>query len=86
MTSFSWALSVALWLLTAGAAGQSVRFAVLGDFGVDDANELAVANLVKTNFRPEFIVTVGDNHYKEATAIDRVPPGPSNRFFRLQQL
>ena len=38
---------------------------------MDDANELAVANLVKTNLRPEFIVTVGDNHYNGATALDR---------------
>ena len=71
MTSFLVTLSAAFCLLTAGASGQSVRFAVIGDFGVDDANELAVANLVKNNLRPEFIVTVGDNHYNGATAIDR---------------
>jgi hypothetical protein len=51
-------------------AASPTRFAILGDFGVDNANELAVANLVKTNFQPEFVVTVGDNNYIGATNID----------------
>ena len=48
-----------------------IRFAIIGDYGADNANELAVANLVKTNFQPSFIVTVGDNNYLGASQIDR---------------
>jgi tartrate-resistant acid phosphatase type 5 len=36
------------------------KFAVIGDYGEDDGNELAVANLVKS-WNPDFIITVGDN-------------------------
>jgi hypothetical protein len=50
---------------------DSVRFAVIGDFGVDNGNEQAVATLIKTNLRPQFIVTVGDNHYNGPANIDR---------------
>ncbi len=39
-----------------------LRFAVIGDFGVDTVDEMAVARLVK-EWRPDFIVTVGDNNY-----------------------
>lgn len=39
-----------------------VRFAVIGDYGVDNANELAVAYRVKA-FAPDFITTTGDNTY-----------------------
>jgi tartrate-resistant acid phosphatase type 5 len=52
-------------------SGATLRFAIIGDYGTDNADELAVANLVKTNFQPEFIVTVGDNNYIGATNIDR---------------
>lgn len=41
-----------------------VRFVLLGDFGFDDTNELAVASLVKS-WKPEFIVTLGDNSYPD---------------------
>ncbi|QCX00275.1 hypothetical protein FGM00_09185 [Aggregatimonas sangjinii] len=46
-------------------------FAVIGDYGVDDSNELAVSELVKS-WNPEFILTVGDNNYVdgEASTID----------------
>ncbi|NUQ78019.1 MAG: metallophosphoesterase [Polyangiaceae bacterium] len=55
----------------------AVRFAVIGDYGVATwggayiASEGAVAALVQT-FRPEFIVTLGDNNYPDglATTID----------------
>ncbi|MFI5237762.1 MAG: T9SS type A sorting domain-containing protein [Ignavibacteriales bacterium] len=47
--------------------GQS-RFAIIGDFGDDDAEELAVSNLVKS-WNPDFIITTGDNSY-DATNID----------------
>jgi tartrate-resistant acid phosphatase type 5 len=49
-----------------------MRFAVLGDFGVDDANEAAVARLIKA-WAPDFIVSTGDNNYPngERDTIDR---------------
>lgn len=55
----------------AGPVEARVRFVLLGDFGFDDANELAVASLVKS-WSPDFIVTLGDNSYPEsnATTID----------------
>lgn len=43
------------------------RFVLLGDFGFDDGNELAVASLVKA-WKPDFIVTLGDNSYPDGTA------------------
>jgi tartrate-resistant acid phosphatase type 5 len=48
-----------------------MRFAVIGDFGVDTPDESRVANLVKQT-HPDFIITVGDNNYPsgEATTID----------------
>jgi fibronectin type 3 domain-containing protein len=57
-----------------GAAAQepgAVSFAVIGDYGSNDSNEAAVANLVKS-WSPDFIVTVGDNNYPdgEAATID----------------
>jgi tartrate-resistant acid phosphatase type 5 len=63
------ALCLFISILSLGA--DEVRFAIIGDFGVDDASELAVANLVKTNLQPKFIVTVGDNNYLGAANIDR---------------
>lgn len=65
------------WMLPFAAAaiftvqGAQVRFAMVGDYGVDDSHELAVANLIKTNFQPGFIVTCGDNQYGTASDIDR---------------
>lgn len=43
------------------------RFVLLGDFGFDDDNELAVALLVKA-WKPDYIVTLGDNSYPDGTA------------------
>jgi tartrate-resistant acid phosphatase type 5 len=65
--------ALAGWLavLAAGAGAAPLRFAMIGDFGVDDGNERDVANLVITNFQPEFIVTVGDNNYLGGANIDR---------------
>lgn len=59
----------ALWLCC-DADGAAVRFAVIGDYGNDSAGELSVANLIKTNFQPQFIVTAGDNNYGTAAQID----------------
>lgn len=45
------------------AHGQtSTRFAVIGDYGVDNANQAAVATRVHA-FNPDFITTTGDNTY-----------------------
>ncbi|HEX8423021.1 MAG TPA: metallophosphoesterase, partial [Pyrinomonadaceae bacterium] len=50
---------------------SEITFAVIGDFGANDANELSVSNLVKS-WNPDFIITVGDNNYPdgEAATID----------------
>lgn len=42
------------------------RFVLLGDFGFDDQNEAAVAELVRA-WKPEFVVTLGDNSYPKGT-------------------
>lgn len=39
-----------------------VRFAVVGDFGTNSSRELAVANMI-VGWKPDFVVTVGDNDY-----------------------
>ena len=51
---------------------DSVRFAVIGDFGAGGPDAEAVAELVK-GWDPYFIVTTGDNNYPagEARTIDR---------------
>ena len=43
-------------------AGAPTRFAAIGDFGFAGPAEEAVADLVK-GWRPEFVITVGDNNY-----------------------
>jgi hypothetical protein len=43
-------------------AGPRARFAAIGDYGYAGAAEEAVADLVKS-FRPDFIITLGDNNY-----------------------
>jgi len=54
------------------AGAGAVRFAVIGDYGSDTPAEAAVAALVK-GWRPEFLITLGDNNYPsgEAATIDR---------------
>jgi tartrate-resistant acid phosphatase type 5 len=51
------------------AQGQTnpIRFAVIGDFGNAGQAEQDVANLVKS-WKPEFIITVGDNNYSDGAA------------------
>ncbi len=63
---------VLLGLARAPAGAQSVRFAVIGDYGGDSQAELDVANMVH-RWNPDFIITVGDNNYEygEASTIDR---------------
>ena len=67
--SIVFALGLALWLISslpigqlAGATTDTIRFAVIGDYGTGDANEAAVASQVKS-WNPDFIITVGDNNY-----------------------
>lgn len=57
--------------LAATQEPASIVFAAIGDYGSNDANELDVANLVKS-WNPEFIITLGDNNYPdgEAATID----------------
>ena len=43
-------------------ASETVRFAVIGDYGSGDQNEADVANLVKS-WDPDLIITTGDNNY-----------------------
>ena len=59
-------------LALTGTPSNAVRFAVIGDYGSRDQNELNVANLVKS-WNPDFIVTVGDNNYPrgESSTIDQ---------------
>src|ERR1700730_6935694 len=47
------------------------RFAVIGDFGVDTADEAKVAGRVR-GWHPDYVVTVGDNNYPsgETATID----------------
>jgi hypothetical protein len=47
--------------------GAGTRFAVLGDYGSDGPEEAGVARMVKA-WRPQFIVTVGDNNYPSGAA------------------
>lgn len=51
---------------------SSIRFAVIGDYGDAGQAEQDVANLVRS-WRPDFIITTGDNNYPDgaASTIDR---------------
>jgi hypothetical protein len=62
----------ALSLSQIDAQTSEIRLAVIGDYGSGDKNEAAVANLVKS-WKPDFIITVGDNNYPAglASTIDR---------------
>jgi hypothetical protein len=55
----------------ANFAASSIRFAVIGDFGVAGQPEADVAKLVK-GWNPDFIITTGDNNYfsGRASSID----------------
>jgi hypothetical protein len=67
----SWSWILCGFSFVTCVAGANVRFAIIGDYGVDDSNERDVANLVATNFQPHFVVTVGDNNYLGGANIDR---------------
>ena len=59
---------IAMTLPAVSVGAQTVRFAAFGDYGVNNANEQAVANLVES-WAVDFIVTTGDNSYG-STSID----------------
>jgi hypothetical protein len=52
---------------TTTTAATSVRFAVVGDYGADNADEAAVAKLV-AGWNPDFVITTGDNNYPGGAA------------------
>lgn len=73
---------------------DSVSFAVIGDYGQDSPKEVEVASMVK-GWKPEFIVTVGDNNYplgSSGTIVENIgkhyadfiynPDAPSDRVCR----
>ncbi len=45
----------------------SVKFAVIGDFGLDGSAEADVSALIH-GWKPDFILTVGDNNYPDGAA------------------
>ena len=47
------------------ASATATIFAVIGDYGMDDGNEAAVAKLV-TSWRPAYVITTGDDYYSPA--------------------
>jgi tartrate-resistant acid phosphatase type 5 len=51
----------------ASAQQSTVRFAVVGDFGLNNIPEGDVAKLVKS-WNPDFVITVGDNNYPDGAA------------------
>jgi tartrate-resistant acid phosphatase type 5 len=63
------ALLAMLLLALPQAQGQTnpIRFAVIGDFGSASQAEQDVADLAKS-WKPEFIITVGDNNYSDGAA------------------
>jgi hypothetical protein len=52
---------------SAASRTATTRFAAIGDYGYAGPAEQAVADLVKS-WRPEFIVTLGDNNYPRGSA------------------
>ena len=61
-----------MWLPIAVAGfGSEIRFAIIGDYGTDNAPARMVANFVTTNLHPAFIVTLGDNNYGTAEDYDQ---------------
>ena len=80
LTSFSLGTSAAqtnpsgyqVYLPVFGGGNETVRFAVIGDFGRESLEAADVARLVK-GWKPDVILTTGDNNYDrgEASTIDR---------------
>ncbi len=53
-------------LFTSIARSQTAHFAIIGDYGVDNATQAGVASRVIAR-NPQFVVTVGDNNYISGT-------------------
>jgi tartrate-resistant acid phosphatase type 5 len=62
-----WVLLALLLIGRQGVQAQSVRFAVIGDYGADSRPELDVSVLVRS-WNPDFVITVGDNNYETGSA------------------
>jgi tartrate-resistant acid phosphatase type 5 len=62
--------TIALMLFVCAAFSADTRFAIIGDYGTDNAPARMVANLVISNLQPAFIVTLGDNNYGTAADYD----------------
>lgn len=67
MRRIGWVLLALLLLGPRGVQAQSVRFAVIGDYGADSTPELDVSALVRS-WNPDFVITVGDNNYETGSA------------------
>lgn len=63
----AWVLGLGLFLAFGCRREAPLRIAVIGDFGGDTPEEAQVAALV-TGFKPDLVVTVGDNNYPEGAA------------------
>ena len=48
-------------------SGETIRFAVIGDFGNGSAAERRVADLI-AGWNPDFVITTGDNNYPDGDA------------------
>ena len=58
---------VLVFTLTINYTSAQTKFAIIGDYGNNSSNELAVANMVKS-WNPAFIITTGDNNYPNGRA------------------
>jgi len=60
------------WHASAGPPMQSnstIKFAVIGDFGGATQGSADVAKMIK-NWKPDFVITLGDNHYDGDNTLD----------------
>ena len=62
-----WGVAAGLTIEHASGQGTSIRFAVIGDFGVADTPTAEVAALVKS-WSPDLVITMGDNNYPDGSA------------------
>jgi hypothetical protein len=72
----SFTLSILLFLLLNQTFAQT-RFAVIGDYGYEGSNELAVANMIES-WNVDFIITVGDNSYNPGSIDENIGQYYSN--------
>lgn len=54
--------------LSTPTAIPALRFAVIGDYGIDNSAENRVAQLV-ASWKPDLIITTGDNNYPDGSAL-----------------